>query len=64
MQINNTQKSFIVGLLLGAVVVGGAVFIWMNQKLKAEQRRTEIVEELLDAAIEQIPKPPFPPELR
>ena len=51
----------LVGFLAGMLVAGSAVYVWMDRRLQAERSRAQLVEELLDAAIEEIPKPPFPP---
>lgn len=54
---------FIAGFMAGAVIFGGSIYFWMNQQLQAEIRKVEIGQQLLEAAINQIPKPPFPPDL-
>ncbi len=54
-------KFFFTGFVVGALVIGSIAYFWMNQQLQVEKRKVEIVEHLLDTAVDQIPKPPFPP---
>lgn len=60
-EMDKNTKSFFTGILLGAILAGSIVFLLMNRELKKERYRSEIGEELLNAAIKQIPQPPFPP---
>ncbi|HLC48882.1 MAG TPA: hypothetical protein VJI96_00650 [Candidatus Andersenbacteria bacterium] len=61
--MNDQVKIFIIGFVTGAFIFGGITYLWMNQQLQAEIRKVEIGQQLLNTTIDQIPKPPFPPDI-